>query len=605
LTGAEPIPTLRPVALAAGRTLRRFHVVLAAGFTAAAAAILSIEHLGDQRLTERLLVAATLGLPLFTALRVAGERRRVPPAGHVLLTAVGVGVLALVAALWFRWSDPVRFSRYLQLSVAFHLLVAIAPVTRRSEPLAFWQYNRLLFERFLAAVLYTVVLYAGLALALAAVDRLFGVDVPGTGYVRLWVTIAFVVNTWVFLAGVPRDLDALAGRLDYPPGLKVFAQYILIPIVVVYLVILSAYLAKVVITWDWPSGWIGWLVSGVAVVGILALLLVHPVAREAGNRWVAGYARGFFLVLLPSVLMLWLAIGQRVAQYGVTEHRYFLIVLSVWLGAIAVHQIVTRSRDIRVIPTTLCALALVTAAGPWGAYRVSERSQVRRLGGLLVRHGMLAEGRARPAPGPVPEVDRREIAAMLSYLAKTHGTGAIAPWFGGREALARIDTVARRTGPWEPGPWEGDLRARAITEWLGLEYVGWTPDRDDWFTYTADARAPISLAGYDFLLVVRHPSDSVTGPGLHARSAALGRSLEVYRDGVLLAAFPVDTLVRALRGRAPGPGRRTPVPVGELTLGRQLPGLSLSLQLDRIDGHWDHDTLRVREFSGVLLVGRR
>jgi len=601
VTPSARLVTLRPIVEGAMRTLRRFHVALAAAFTAAAAAILSIDHVGDDRLTERVLVAATLGLPLFTALRVAGERRRVPPAGHVLLTTLGIALLAAIAALWLRWSDPVQFSRYVQLSLAFHLLVAIAPAAREHDARIFWQYNRLLFERLLVAVLYTLVLYGGLALALGAMDKLFGVDVPDHGYFRLWVVIAFVVNTWVFLAGVPRDLDGLAGRLDYPPGLKVFAQYILIPIVVVYLVILTAYLGKVLITWDWPSGWIGWLVSSVAVAGILALLLVHPVAREAGNRWVTGYARGFFLVLLPSVVMLWLAIGQRVAQYGVTERRYFLIVLSVWLAAVAVHQIVTRSRDIMVIPASLCAVALVTAAGPWGAYRVSERSQVGRLAGLLARHDLLAAGRARPTESSVPEVDRGEMAAVLRYLVETHGTGAIASWFGGREALARIDTVAHGTGPSR----DGELRARAITEWLGLEYVGWTPDRYAWFAYTADARAPVSLAGYDSLLVVRHPSDSVIGPGLHARSGAFGRSLEVFRDGVLLAAFPVDTLLRALRGRAPSPGPSAPIPAGDLTLVRELPDLRLSLQLNRIDGNWDHDTLTVQAFSGVLLVGRR
>ena len=601
MTGADRIPTLRPIVEGAGRTLRRFHVVLPVAVVAAAAAILTVDDVGDDRLTERLLVAATLGLPLCTALRVVGERRRVPPAGHVLLTTLGVGVLALVAALWFGWSEPVRFTRYVQLSVAFHLLAAIAPVTGGREPRVFWQYNRLLFERVLVAGLYTAVLFGGLALALGAVDKLFGVDVPETGYVRLWVVIAFVVNTWVFLAGVPRDLEVLAGRLDYPPGLKVFAQYILLPIVGVYLVILTAYLAKVVVTWDWPSGWIGWLVSGVAVVGILALLLVHPVAQEAGNRWVAAYARGFFVALLPAVIMLWLAIGQRVAQYGITERRYFLIVLSVWLGAIAVQQILTRSRDISVIPLTLCAVALLTTAGPWGAYRVSERSQVGRLGRLLETHGRLAEGRARRADQPIPVDDRREISAALRYLAETHGTDAIAPWFGGTAALAGIDTVARHT---RPTKWDAESRAQVIAAWLGVEYATGIPYENAWFSYVADLPEPLPLAGYDALLLVGNRSDSATGPGLRVRMVNFGRSLEVYRDGVLLVAFPVDTMVSGLRtGPVSAPDRR--VPGARLRLDRTGDSVPVTLQLHTISGRWEHDTLSVGGLSGVVLVGRR
>ena len=47
----------------------------------------------------------------------------------------------------------------------------------------------------------------------------------------------------------------------------------------------------------------------------------------AEHRWVRTYTRGFYVALLPAIVMLWLAIGKRVAQYGITERRYFLIVL--------------------------------------------------------------------------------------------------------------------------------------------------------------------------------------------------------------------------------------------------------------------------------------
>jgi hypothetical protein len=112
---------------------------------------------------------------------------------------------------------------------------------------------------------------------------------------------------------------------------------------------------------------------------------------------------------------------------------------------------------------------------------------------------MLADGTARPATGPVPAEDRREISAALRYLAGTHDFDAVAPWFGGR--LAAIDTVTR----------DGDLarvaetRARVISTWLGLEYVAeWRAARSQWFTYRSDARMPaLAMAPYDSLLVAQ------------------------------------------------------------------------------------------------------
>ena len=73
------------------------------------------------------------------------------------------------------------------------------------------------------------VLFVGLAVALAALDNLFGLDVPAETYVRCWIALWFVVNTWVFLGGVPDDLPSLQHQTDYPTGLKVFAQYVLVP----------------------------------------------------------------------------------------------------------------------------------------------------------------------------------------------------------------------------------------------------------------------------------------------------------------------------------------------------------------------------------------
>jgi hypothetical protein len=83
--------------------------------------------------------------------------------------------------------------------------------------------------------------------------------------------------------------------------------------------------------------------------------------------------------MLPAIAMLLAAIGKRVFQYGITEDRYFIAVLSLWLTAIAITFIARRNADIRWIPITLSLLAFATAFGPWGAYTVSRDSQLGHL----------------------------------------------------------------------------------------------------------------------------------------------------------------------------------------------------------------------------------
>ena len=532
------LPSVDLVVTAARRTARRFPLVLGASLVAALTGMMLASHPGDSTELTRLLVAATLGLPLLFALTLFAERRAQSAATHWLLLALGVGVLASVWAAWPGWSPSVQTLRYVQLSIAFHLLVAFLPFAGLDEPNGFWHYNKVIFLRFLTAWLYAAVLYAGLAIALLAVDRLFGVKVPSESYARLWIFIGFVFHSWVFLGGVPEDLAALESRSDYPAGLKVFTQFVLVPIVAVYLGILTLYLAKVLITRQWPSGWIGYLVSSVSSVGILSWLLVRPLEDRAGNAWVKVFMRGFYVVLVPAIVMLWLAIFKRVAQYGITERRYFLIVLSLWLAAVAVYFTLSRSRSIKLIPASLCVLALLTLAGPTGAYAVSRTSQVARLRDVLVRNGLLTQGRLIRSTRDVPVADRTEISGGLRYLLETHGPGTIAPWL--------TDSVARALGtshaPFTRGA--GDADARTVMQSINVEYaVAGPPGSTGYFSYyVPPPRGPIAIDGYQYAIRlsywVARDSLKITDH-TYLRLASDSARLLVSRDGAQILEVPL------------------------------------------------------------------
>jgi hypothetical protein len=467
------LPTLGVVVSAADRAARRFPLVLLSAALAATAGIFIVSTSGEDEPYIRLLASATLGLPLFLALTLIGERRFVPgDRRRWVLQGVGLFLLAVFWAMWPRWPEPVQVARYVELSVSFHLLAAFLPFAGYDEPDGFWQYNRALFMRFLMAGLFAGVLYGGLAIAFAALDKLLGVDVQGEAYGRLWMVMAFVFTTWFFTGGVPEDLAGLEQRRDVPAGLRIFSQYVLVPIVVVYLVILTLYLGKVVIARQWPSGWIGYLVSSVASAGILAWLLVRPLEGSA-HRWVRTYTRWFYAALLPAIVMLWLAIGKRVAQYGVTERRYFMIVLSLWWAGIAIYYTFGRSRNIKVIPATLCLLGLVTFMGPWGAYRVSLASQRGRLDRLVARYALRPAATRAGAPSSetreVPFDDRKEVAATLRYLLRRGDGKAIAARFGGSaiptsaNVEPRVRTIMASLGVGYVSPWQGEDSVESIS----------------------------------------------------------------------------------------------------------------------------------------------
>lgn len=427
---------------------------------------------------------AILGISLFTAIVITVERWK--PDARTLLMSQLAGLLFLATYFFLLPKDLFNApeKHVIRLSLFFagtHLLVSVAPFIMKGEINGFWQYNKTLFLRFLTAVLYANVLFVGLAVALLSIDALLGVEIEGIRYAQLWVLVFIIFNTWFFLAGVPDNLDALDQNTGYPAGLKFFAQYVLIPLVSIYLIILYLYAGKIILNWSWPDGWVANLILGFSILGIFSLLLLHPIRNRSESIWIQRFSRGYYLVLLPLVLMLLLAIWRRVSEYGFTENRYFVLIAGVWLGGMALYFIFSEKKNIKVIPASLAAIVFLISFGPWGAISVSESSQIQRLESTLTDHNILADGKISTAEQSVPSEDVKEISAGVRYLANVHGLDEIQPWF-----KQNLDNLADTSAS------ENQL-ARSVVEIMGLEYInaweGVSPD----YRYFSSASGPVRL----------------------------------------------------------------------------------------------------------------
>lgn len=566
-------PSIDEAVALARATATRFPLVILSGLVAMAGAWAGLDG-ADDRLWQRVVLSALLGIPLFLALALAAEQRAL-----AVGTRLGVQLAGAIVPIGFfllsgDWSQTHLWTRFFHLNLGLHLLVAVAPFAAGAPHRAFWQFNRMLFQRILLAALFTAVLFAGLSLALLALDRLFGIDIDGEIYLRLLWLLAFVFSAWYFAAGVPRDMEALAAGDAYPTGLRVFAQFILLPLVTVYLLILTAYLARVLITRVWPSGWIGWLVSGVAVAGTLALLLVHPLRTREDSRWVDVYGRWFYIALIPSIVMLLLAVGQRVAQYGFTERRYFLLVLALYLAGIALWYGITASRNIRIIPAALALVTFLTLGGPWSAYAVARKSQLARVESILERNGMIVDGRARSATAPVSMEDRREVSGAVRYLLTTHGSRSLRPLLG-EAVTAEADTLPA---------WRADESAEAILGRLGIRYVPrWAgPDADHFFVTSGGTPEPLAVTGYDWLLRgdLRYGFEMIAdGDTLRIVPGDGLLVITVQRNGESLITADLSEFVRDLAERYGGTFRQgTPAEVREFRAENERALLAIHLQ---------------------------
>jgi hypothetical protein len=458
------LPSLAKVAAQAGQVARRFPLTLLCAAVLCGAGCTAVHSTNEEVARAGWVFplgsAAALGLPLTLALALAAERYGWRRARYWAVQAGALALLAGWGALAPALPGLVWGLRLAVLLLGLHLLVAAAPylpeLRREADTPGFWRYNETLLLRLLLAGLYSGVLYAGCALALVAVRELFGWDTDSDWFGYLFVGLASLFNTWFFLAGVPRDWAALEQAAPYPRGLKVFTQFVLLPLVGLYVLILYAYLLRIVVQWELPQGWVSVLILALAVAGIFALLLIHPLRHDAGNTWIRTFARWFYRALFPLLGLLAVAIGTRIREYGMTEERYFVVLLAAWLLGMALYFLWRRGQGIIWIPVTLAGLAFVAAAGPWGAFATAERSQLRQLRELTERYQLLQGGRFDGAAARVPDLPlpvRGRLSSLFDFFSERDALAALQPQFAG--SLQLPDSLHGRD-PWEQEQWRQD-----------------------------------------------------------------------------------------------------------------------------------------------------
>jgi hypothetical protein len=373
-------------------TLLSYPMVLAMAVIMASDIIYMIENerqLPENFLPIRILITSALGISLMFAIKMLSQR-----VGRELLWH-GLGLVFLVGYFFILPSTEKDFSEMyafvlVPTFVLSHLLVAVIPFVRKEPEMHFWQYNKNLFINFFLTVIFTGVLTGGVELAIVAVDQLFSLHFKGDIYAETFFVLAIIGSVFIFLLFNEKGLEYLEKDGDYPVVLKFFTQFILIPLLLIYVVILYIYSGKILVKWELPEGWVSYLVLAYSIVGILALLLVHPLKGDSAKSWVKIFSKVFYYSLVPLIALLFTAIFTRLLQYGFTEARYYVLLLAVWLSCVALYFIFVKQPTIKFIPISLFLLGLFSLVFPYfNTFSVSIRSQKHELEQVLKANGLL------------------------------------------------------------------------------------------------------------------------------------------------------------------------------------------------------------------------
>lgn len=365
---------------------------------------------------ERINMVIALGIPLSLCIKLIFEKKKIynklyQGLGYIL----GLGILVLYYFLLLKELNMISIVRYIGVSLFLYLAFIYIPWINRKDGLEDYVI-KLLFDFFITGV-YSLVLYLGISAIIFTINQLFNANIPGKFFYYAFLVVAGIFAPSLFLARIP-EMDEDLSKEEYPKSLKVLLLYIVIPLITIYSSILYAYFLKIIITRDWPQGLVSHLVLWYSTISVTVIFFITPLLDQ--NKWANRFKRWFPKYIIPILIMMFISIGIRVRAYGITENRYFVIVLGLWVFGIMLYFGFTKKLNNIVIPVSLSIIALNSVFGPLSSFSIAKLSQNKRLEGILIRNNMIKDNSLIKAPEDISYDDKGEISAILDYFNKNH-----------------------------------------------------------------------------------------------------------------------------------------------------------------------------------------
>jgi hypothetical protein len=556
----------------------RFPLVILSSILVTFLTIYSIENQENIDWIINLSQTALLGLPLFLAFNLYLQRIHLSTSKEWGILVI---VLSLLAIYFYTLSSPLNVYDYIRFTlwiIGFHLLVSFAPYFLKREINGFWQFNQILFLRLLTSLLYSMVLFFGITIAIVAVDQLFNAEIDYKVYLKLWVFIIGIFNTWFFLSGIPQNFEELEQDDFYPSGLKLFTQFVLLPLVSIYFLILYVYGAKILFTWNLPHGWVTYLVLAFSGAGIFSLLLVYPIQKKEGYRWIRIYVRIFYIALFPLLALLFVSIGRRIYDYGMTEARYFVLVLALWLMGFSIYFLLSKVKNIQYIPMTLSFVILLSSFGPWGAFAVSESSQVSRLESILEKNKALKEGKLitnTKAKLEINDQDWESLTSIINYLAERDRLTSLQDYLD-----VKLDTLLKPELSLNQK--ESKITAFISKTFKNKDLEGFENENKSFFSQ--DESAVMEVKGYDYVIDFNMYNQSQETFELGKQSYQIHNdfeknilSLKTKASSETIVSFDFNLLIQQLLKKSENGSNK--VPKSEMTLIEQSQNYTAKLEI--------------------------
>ena len=271
-----------------------------------------------------------------------------------------------------------------------------------------------ILKAFIISNIYSFIVFVGISGIIFALNSLFKFNFGSSVYLRVAIFSFILFNVVTFFSDFPKVRDSFTDY-KYPKAFRILLVYIITPIVIIYTAILLAYFVKILVLWQIPNNLIVNLVIWFASFSIVYLFFL---SRVETITFINKFKIVFPFTLFPLLGMMFFAIYLRIKEYGMTENRYIVIAVGLWIFLSLIYYIFYRENSNISIPIFLSVIILITGIGPASATSLSIRSQNARFEKLLRDNKMIAGEEIKPNIN-IESDAKSQIVDIVSYMVRT------------------------------------------------------------------------------------------------------------------------------------------------------------------------------------------
>ncbi len=310
---------------------------------------------------------------------------------HIIAGAVWLAI-SIALVLYYPKSPNIGQtyvgSTYLFIYTTAFLSIFVAPFFKQKDENGFWVFLMKNAKAAVVATAISVVLLIAIDGLLFGFFNLFDIKVSARPFVYSAIISSCTIFPILFFSGIPSTDDCL----QETPALNKFQtstnKFIFLPVVSLYILLLYAYIAKIIIQWEMPKGMVSYLVSASMLLMLLRVTLTFPERIDPKPSFEKKLLKIIPAACIPLVILMSVGIIRRISDYGISEDRYYITAINIFyyiiIAILLIDKIKCKSRYITIV---FCGMFLILTNGPLSAINVTHRVWINSVKAALVEEG--------------------------------------------------------------------------------------------------------------------------------------------------------------------------------------------------------------------------